>query len=225
MPSSPNHPVTVAGRRLASPRHICCFFDSRDQQYDVLVPYFAEGLANGEQLLTITDSDVLPDHLGRLAAGGIDTEAARGSGQLCALCTDETYLAGGVFAKKRMHEALQRTLQENAAGPFTGLRTCGDMRWALRNMPGTGELLEYESEVNGLLDGHNATFLCVYDAARISGRAMLDILGTHSHVLLGDVVHENAYYLPPEQYRQTILARRASSAGLTDDQAPNRSGR
>src|ERR1043165_520925 len=42
-------PVTLAGRELAPPRHVCCFFDSTAQQYEVLIPYLREGLDHQEK--------------------------------------------------------------------------------------------------------------------------------------------------------------------------------
>ncbi len=211
-------PVHVCGHRLSPPRHICCFFDSRDQQYEVLSPYFQEGLANGEEVLCIMEGHCIGDHRARLNARGIDVAAKEGSGQLKTLTSDDTYLAGGSFDKDRMYAILAERLGDLQSTGFTGIRTCGDMEWALRNMPGTEELMEYESEVNRLLvDRPNATFVCVYDANRVTGRAMLDILGTHSHVVIGNVVHDNPYYLSPSEYRRTILARRAASTALATD--------
>ncbi len=212
-----DRPVTVSGIRLTPPRHICCFFDSRDQQYQTLVPYIMEGIANGEKTLTIMDSEWLDDHDQRLAAGGVAVDAATQAGHLCSLCTTETYLNGGSFAKLRMYQALEEQLKALPASSFTSLRTFGDMSWMLRNVSGIEELLEYESEVNNLLKVHDATFMCGYDANRIIGRTLLNILATHSHVLIGTKVHENPYYQSPEMFHQTLLARRASTrSGLGD---------
>lgn len=221
MPRSQVHgPVTVAGTPLQRPRHICCFFDSREQEQQVVVPYIAEGIAQGEKVLTIGDGPAMASHLCSLADGGIDVAAAQRTGHLCSARSDDTYLAGGRFSKERMYDLLAQELRALAEGPYTRLRTRGDMSWALRNMPGTEELLDYESEVNALLEGHDAAFLCVYDANRVSGRAMLDILATHSHVVLGTVIHENPYYLTPAEYRRTIMARRAKTTALTLEGQP-----
>jgi hypothetical protein len=208
-------PVTLAGRELAPPRHVCCFFDSTAQQYEVLIPYLREGLDHQEKILAVMDREPLAGFRARLEAAGIATAAAEGSGQLGCHCSDDTYLAGGAFSKERVLRMLEDELREVARGPWLRLRTCGDMAWAQRDMPGTEELLEYESEVNALLDHHDATFLCLYDASRISGQTMLDVLGTHSHVLIGSEIRENPYYMKPAQYRQTLLARRSSTRRLT----------
>jgi hypothetical protein len=215
MDNATDLPVHICGHRLGTPRHICCFFDTRDQQYEVLMPCFREGLANGEEVFCIMEGEALADHRSRLDAGGIDVAASEASGHLTSTTSDDTYLAGGRFDKARMYGLLAQRLAELPTSGFAGIRACGDMEWALRNMPGTGELMEYESEVNRLLVGRDdVTFVCVYDANRIGGRAMLDILSTHSHVVIGREVHQNPYHMTPDAYRKSFLARRAATTNL-----------
>jgi hypothetical protein len=209
-------PVHVCGHRLTSPRHICCFFDSREQQYDVLTPYFKEGLKNGEEVFCIMEGHFVEEHRGRLCAKGVDVAGNEASGHLKTTTSDDTYLADGRFGKERMYNVLASRLADLKKSKFTGIRTCGDMEWALRNMPGTEELMEYESEVNRLLtDRDDATFVCVYDANRIGGRAMIDILSTHTHVVMGNIVHENPYHMSPDAYRRSFLARRMATTSLS----------
>lgn len=214
MPAAARNHVTVQGHSLNPPRHICCFFESRNQQYETLIPYFAEGLANGEKVMSVMDRDLIPDHDQRLSQAGIRVDSVRQSGQICTYCVDDTYLQGGCFAKHRMLTMLKNELAQLAHSGFSRLRTCGDMSWVLRNMPGTAEFLEYESEVNTFLGQYDATFMCVYDANQISGSTMRDILNTHSHILLGNVLYVNPYYLTPEEYNRTIITRRAAARHL-----------
>ncbi len=213
MLSSSSRCVTLCGHQLTQ-GHICCFFDSRDQQYEALTPYFAEGIAQGEQVLGVLDAELHDDHHARLSKGGVPVQTAVRTGQLRTLKSDDTYLGGGRFSKAVMYRMLEDELKGIGQRGYTALRTCGDMAWALRNMPGTDELMEYESEVNDLLQIYPATFVCLYDAARVSGRAMLDIISTHSHVMIGGVVHENSYAMAPDEFRRSFLARRAATTSL-----------
>ena len=201
-------PVTVCGHALSSPRHICCFFDSREQQYEHLLPYFAEGVANGEEVLTVMDREHIEDHLARLADAGIP------SGGMNILESEQAYLDQGRFDKDRMLAILERKLEHMQATGAVGLRTCGEMSWALRGLPGTEDLMLYESEVNRLLTRHDATFICTYDANRLKGREMLDLLSTHSHVVFGGTVRENPYYVQPTDFCRTLMARRAATSSI-----------
>jgi hypothetical protein len=204
-------PVTVCGHRLDDPRHVCCFFDSREQRDEVLLPYLREGLANREQVLCVMDADVVDDHHRKLAAAGVDVDAERASGHLQTGTSEDTYLAGGHFAKERMFRLLEQRLNALRTSSYTGMRTCGDMAWALREVPGRDELMMYENEVNNLLTGRDdVTFLCVYDASRISGRMMLDVLSTHTHVVIGKSLHKNQLAMTTDAFRRAYAARRAA---------------
>jgi hypothetical protein len=43
--------VHLCGRSLSEPSHICAFFDSRDEEYEVLGPYFREGIELDEEVI------------------------------------------------------------------------------------------------------------------------------------------------------------------------------
>ena len=204
-------PVTLCGRKLVSAAHLCAFFESEKQEYDCLVPYFTEGLAQGEQVVTIRDADQTGKHTARLRSlmpEYIDSAVRRN--QLRVVASEETYLKDGCFESERMFNMLESVL-EDATANFGRVRTCGDMTWALREMPGTHELMEYESRVNQLTTEHDCTLMCVYDVNKFSGRAVMDVLATHPMVVMGDRIYENPYYVEPRQFLQTLIKKGSSS--------------
>ena len=204
-------PATVCGHPLHGAAHICAFFDSREQEYGCLIPYFAEGLARGEQVVTIRDSAACGEHAARLRqSGAIPVDDAIRSNRLRVVASEETYLQDGIFEVERMYQMIKQTLEEAAANGYTRVRTCGEMTWALRDMPGTDGLMEYESKVNQLTQEHDCTLMCTYDVNKFSGRAIMDVLATHPVVLLGDRIYENPYYQRPADFLQTLLRRGAS---------------
>jgi hypothetical protein len=201
-------PVTVCGHVLPNATHICAFFDSSRQEYDCLVPYFCEGLHQGEQVVSIRDAGELPEHVQKLERL-METqlgEPIRNS-QFRVLASEETYLKDGFFGADRMGNMLKSLLEEAESGPFKRVRTCGDMTWALRDMPGTDELMEYESRVNLFTREHDCTLMCAYDVNKFSGKAVMDVLATHPMVVMGDRIYENPYYVEPAEYLKTLLRR------------------
>lgn len=205
-------PVTVCGHDLSHATHICALFESKEQEYGCTVPYFAEGLRQGEQVFTIRDAAQVTEHVQELRARlPFDTDPYVRSGQLNVVASEETYLQGGCFEAERMYNMLEGVLRQAEEGPFGRVRTCGDMSWVLRNMPGTDELMEYESRVNELTAQHDCTLMCVYDINQFSGRAVMDILSTHPMVILGHRLYENPYYIEPREFLQNLLRRGASS--------------
>ncbi|HEY1953805.1 MAG TPA: MEDS domain-containing protein [Gemmatimonadaceae bacterium] len=200
---------------MPEPGHVCAFFDSRQQEYDTLGPYYKEGIDLDEEVINIVDSDRRADHLKRLQGQSIDVDAAQEAGRLRVLTSEETYTNGGKFAASRMYEMLQSALAD-ARNKGRRVRTSGVMDWATRGHAGVEELMEYESRVNFLVPTYDCTLLCVYDIAEISGRMMMEILHTHSHVIYGGRVRENPYYVPPiERLREVLLP---DSLPVTRDQ-------
>lgn len=202
---SSSRAVHLCGRSLPEAGHICAFFDSREQEYDVLSPYYKEGVELDEAVITIVDADRKRDHERRLKLKGIDVDAATAAGQLNVLTAEETYIKGGRFGATRMYEMLQGALAD-ARSAGRRVRTSGVMDWALHRAAGTEELMEYESRVNFLVPTYDCTLLCVYDINEISGRMMMEILQTHQHVIYGGHIRENPYYVAPvERLRQVLL--------------------
>lgn len=206
-----SQPATVCGHPLTQSAHICAFFDSERQEYDCLVPYFAEGLARREQVVTIRDATRTNAHVQRLRdSGAIPVDEAIRANRLRVMASEETYLLDGVFEVERMYLMIEKALTEAPAQGFSRVRTCGDMSWALRDMPGTDELMQYESRVNQLILEHDCTLMCTYDINQFSGRMIMDVLATHPVVLLGDRVYENPYYEQPAAFLQALLRRGSS---------------
>ena len=205
-------PVTMCGQRLEQAAHICAFFESEEQEYACIAQYFSEGLAQGEQVVTIRDSTKCGAHLDKLRERiPLPLDESIRTNQLRVVASEETYLKEGIFESERMFNMLEGVLKEAAAGPFRRVRTCGDMTWALRDMPGTGELMEYESRVNQLTREHDCTLMCVYDVNKFSGRAVMDVLSTHPLVVMGDRIYENPYYVEPKAFLQTLVRRGSAS--------------
>src|ERR1700712_1190697 len=73
--------LSLAGTRLEH-FHVCAFFNSRDEEFDILAPFFKEGIEQGEKNLHIINPEHHEDHRARLRKAGIDTHACEACGQL-----------------------------------------------------------------------------------------------------------------------------------------------
>ena len=161
-------------------------------------------------MIVILDRDRHEDLTERLGRSGIDVLETRAENQLPILSSDETYVKGGIFAADRIEGAL-RAAQESR---FRHVRTLGEMDWALRNVPGTEERMDHECRVNDLLDRSDCTLCCSDDVSRLNGQAVMDVLSTHSHVVMGSTVYENPYFQPPEVCRKQIALRPRGAPAL-----------
>ena len=68
--------VRLAGKVLDRSRHVCAFFNSKDEEYRVLLPFIKEGFEQGDKAFHIVDPRHRPDHQLRLDQEGIDVAAA-----------------------------------------------------------------------------------------------------------------------------------------------------
>jgi len=48
VPTESSRPIRLAGAVLGPPRHICAFFNNRDDEYRVLLPFIKDGLECGD---------------------------------------------------------------------------------------------------------------------------------------------------------------------------------
>lgn len=198
---------TLCGETLTGPLHICAFFDSREEQYEVLLPWLQEGISNNEELLNILSGDSHEDHRTRLAKAGIPVQDALTRRQLKVVATEDSYLLGGAFAAERMFNIVAQAIIEAQTGPYGNLRAYGEMEWALKNLPGTDELIEYEARLNLLAPKHECSILCSYDINEFSGRAIADILATHPHVIMNGKIHRNPHYVEPIEFLGKLIKR------------------
>ena len=54
-PGERNRPIRLAGSMLGPPCHICAFFNNRDDEYRVLLPFIKDGLDCGEKAVHTVD--------------------------------------------------------------------------------------------------------------------------------------------------------------------------
>ena len=201
-------PIPFAGSQLSEARHVCAFFNSGDEEYRVLLPFIKDGFECGDKAVHIVNPDRRRDHLQRLAAVGIDTTAAQQSGQF-ELRTNEEYLRDGRFDQDRMLDAFEQLASGNAKGGFPLSRIVCHMDWAAEGRAYVDNLVEFESRVNDVWRRHDDVVICVYDLAKFGGDTVVDIMRTHPVIVIGGILQQNPFFVPPEKFLRELRERRA----------------
>lgn len=191
---------SVCGESFSAPMHICGFFDSREQQYEVIIPYILEGLETNDKVINILEGNRHGEHCRCLAGNGISIAQKLTSGQLEVLASENTYIKDGEFAAEKMYKTLEQTLLSASRSGYDSVRACGDMIWALKNLPGTDELLEYEAKLNLLTPQHAVSLICMYDVNSFSPSTLTDILLTHPYVIKDGKISKNPHYVEPLEF-------------------------
>jgi hypothetical protein len=147
------------------------------------------------------------DQCSKLAEANIPVEEKLTNGQLKVVSTEDTYLQDGCFAVERMFNIVENALIASQNSPYSMIRACGEMQWALKNLPGTDELMEYETRLNLLTPKYDCNILCIYDINKFSGSAVADILASHSHVIMNGKIHKNPHFIEPLELLKILLKR------------------
>src|SRR5436190_3999838 len=201
--------VRCAGSSLGQQCHICAFFNGFDEQHRVLGSFIKEGFERGDKAFHIIDPELWEEHLKRLAEAGIDAEQAIGTGQLELRRWQDAYLRGDRFDQDAMLGLLEEVIQLGAASGYPLTRLVAHMEWALLDKPGVDDLVEYEARVNYVLPKYQAPTICTYDISRFNAGVIMDVLRTHPLVIIGGVLQENPFYVPPDQFLLELRERRS----------------
>jgi hypothetical protein len=203
-------PIRFAGSVLGAKRHICAFFHNRDEEYQVLLPFIKEGLKRGEKAFHIVDPHLREEHLKRLKSAGIDVAAEEQSRHLELRNWAETYLREGHFDQDGMLALCQEVIEGGSQQGFALTRVIAHMEWALGDQPGVDDLLEYETRLNYILPQYKDPVICTYDLAKFGASIVVDIMRTHPMIIIGGIVQENPFFVPPDEFLHELAQRGAA---------------
>ena len=140
--------------------------------------------------------------IGYLKDDGVDVDYYLKKGQFSILTIADAYMKGGVFDPDRMIALLTSETQKALDEGYSALRVTGEMSWALRGLPGSERLIEYENKLNTFFPGSKCLAICQYDRRRFDAEILLNILLTHPFAFIGSNLYDNFYFTPPGEILQ-----------------------
>jgi MEDS: MEthanogen/methylotroph, DcmR Sensory domain len=201
-------PIPFAGSQLDQTRHVCAFFNSTEEEYRVLLPFIRDGLQCGHKAIHVVNPDQRQDHLQRLAEAGIDLTGAQQSGQLELRINSEVYLPDGRFDPDRMIAAFEQLASGNSGAGYPLSRICCRMDWTVKDQSHVDDVIEFESRVNDVWSRHEDAVICTYHLGQFRGNEVIDIMRTHPMVIIGGMLQQNPFYIPPHEFLQEFRQRR-----------------
>jgi hypothetical protein len=197
-----------AGGTLGRQRHICAFFNGVDEQHRVLRSFIKDGFDQGDKAFHLVDPKRREEHLGRLAEAGINVEEAMDTGQLEVRPWEDGPLRGGRFDQDAWVASFERVLQSGPTAGYARTRFLAQMEWALVDLPGVEDLIEFETRVNYVVPKYDDAVICAYDLSKFGASVVMDALRTHPVVIIGGLLHENPFFVSPDQFLLEIRERR-----------------
>jgi hypothetical protein len=206
-----NAPARVAGVAIGSHTHLCAFFNSREEEYSILLPFVKEGIERGESALHVVPSDTRSEHLRRLEQCGIRQASACLHGQLTVLDWADVRGHGDRVDPFAMLSLVESAMQARREAGFRKTRIVAHIEWP----PGgrLDELVAFDHAFNQRIAPYDDdAVVCVYDAARFGAGVAMDVMRTHPLVIIGGVMHVNPFFVPPQDFLREV-GERALRAG------------
>lgn len=179
--------------------HVCLIYSSLEEQIDVAIPFICFGLERGEKCIYIAD-DNSPETIEEAFHQSLPSkDDYLKSGALQIVTKNESYLKDGPFDAGGMLAFVASLVDEATGQGYAALRVTGEMTWALGPETRIEDLIQYESEVNYLLDCNDCLALCQYNRVRFSPKIIREAVETHPYVIYNGQLCENDFYIPPSE--------------------------
>ena len=196
--------VGFTQRKFPAGTHMCFMYDSDAERRRVIAGYLAAGVEAGERVTYFADADT-EGAMRWMAEAGVAATAIEEGGHVHVAEAGATYCPGGCFSPDVMFDTLRGFSSAGREAGYRGARVSGEMAWALRGMPGSERLLEYEAKVTDVLAECEVTAICQYDAAAWDGATLLHVLRVHPMMVVRGQVVENPFFMQPDDYLRAYV--------------------
>ncbi|HBZ57053.1 MAG TPA: hypothetical protein DEO88_16740 [Syntrophobacteraceae bacterium] len=185
---------------LPKSAHLCLIYNDEEQRCKVVSEYLAAGLNWGELVRYFADTATPEDVRAWLLEAGLDLSEVKEDGAFSITTAESAYCPSGQFVPEEVIERMvSRYAMAKKAG-YRGSRVSGEMSWALRGIPGSDRLLEYEVRINRITETFPHTGMCQYDARLFDGATLFKVLQVHPYMIAQGQVIRNPYYVKPEEF-------------------------
>jgi len=198
----------IPGLSVEAGSHICAFYSGDAERDEILLPFLQAAKKSGDRCVCLVDR-VEPEVI--LEALDLEPSSVTGkeSDWLELRTSAESYTIGGEFDPDRMLAFWVTILEDAKAKGWSFVRIICEASWIVRKSPSLNEFVVYESKYNQVTRPYPHVTICMYDLNVFGAKLLITILKTHPKVLVGGVVHENPYYMEPDEF----LASREDDLG------------
>lgn len=189
-------------------KHICAFFNSIDEQRRVLQPFVKDGFEQQDRAYHLVDPEQREGHLKWLAETGIDVRTAVSTGQLEVRPWQDGPLRNVSSDPDTWMVAFEQLLQLGSVTGYDHTRFVAQMEWALGHRWVDDDLFEFETRLNYVIPKYEDWVICSYNLIKFGASVMMDALRTHPAVIIGGLLQENPFFVPPDQLLLEIRERR-----------------
>ena len=187
--------------------HMCMIYNSEKERQKIISKYLEAGLSTGEKVAYFA-AEMSPEQIREwLVEMGIKIHDFEKTGSFKVTSAAETYYPTGRFEPEEMLNNLKRFYETAKDEHYPASRVTGEMVWALKGVPGSDRLMEYESKLNDLLAEYPVAAMCQYDANKFDGAIILDCLKVHPYMIVHGQIVRNPYYMKTDEFLKELAVR------------------
>lgn len=184
--------------------HLCLIYADERQRRQIVAKFLAVGLAQGDLIRYFADTSTPAEIHAWLQESGIEYSEAEEKGTFGITQAESHYCPSGQFAPPQVLESMQSRYAMAKKAGYHGSRACSEMSWALRGIPGSNRLLEYETKINMLTETFPYIGMCQYDARQFDGITLFKVLQVHPYMIAQGQIVRNPYYIKPEEFLSNL---------------------
>jgi hypothetical protein len=121
-----------------------------------------------------------------------------------------------------MLAAIEEMLNACASQGYDRTRLVAHPRWGAGGLPRTTDWVEYEMSLNQMLQQHEDVVVCTYDREALEPERVLDALRSHPMLLIGGILQENPFYVPPVELLSRLREKDSEQLRLRELEAAAR---
>ncbi len=187
--------------------HMCLIFDQEEYRRKIVSEFLAAGLRQGELVRYMTDVNTAQDVLSWLSDTGVELPEIREGGPFMMLSAEKAYCPNGTFDPDEVIDLMKSRYDQAKNLGYPGTRGAGEMSWALKGIPGSERLTEFEALINAASEKYHFLGICQYDARLFDGATLFNVLKVHPYMIAEGQIVRNPFYIRPEEFLKEFASR------------------
>ena len=187
--------------------HMCLIFDQEEYRRKIVSEFLAAGLSQGELVRYMTDVNTAQDVLSWLSDIGVELPELRQEGPFLMFSAKDAYCPNGRFDPMEVIDLMKSRYDQAKNLGYPGTRGAGEMSWALKGIPGSDRLIEFEALINAASEKYHFLGICQYDARLFDGATLLNVLKVHPYMIAREQIVRNPFYIRPEEFLKEFASK------------------
>jgi len=195
--------LEFTGELFPEVNHMCMIFDNEEQRRKIVAKFLAAGLKRGELIRYIADVATPEEVRSWLLEMGVELPEDE---SFTVFEAENFYCPSGRFDPRKMIDDMLPRFELVKKAGYSGVRSCGEMNWALKGIPGSDSLLEYEALLSTVVGTFPHIGMCLYDARLFDGATLFKVLKVHPYMIVQGQIVQNPFYIRPEEFLTELRA-------------------